>query len=134
MEFLDLIQKRYSVRKYKSESVEEEKLKLILEAARLAPTAHNQQPFKLIVIKNNIVSYCHFSYFTISFIFFLVFGLGLSLGYPKGVNISGNTFFGISNISRAALRLNFPIQQVPNPRLVAARIKWSMAMDVSTSV
>ena len=51
MEFLDLIQKRYSVRKYKSESVEEEKLKLILEAARLAPTAHNQQPFKLIVIK-----------------------------------------------------------------------------------
>ena len=51
MEFLDLIQKRYSVRKYKSESLEEEKLKLILEAARLAPTAHNQQPFKLIVIK-----------------------------------------------------------------------------------
>ena len=51
MEFLDLIQARYSVRKYKSEPIEEEKLNIILEAARLAPTAHNQQPFKLIVVK-----------------------------------------------------------------------------------
>ena len=53
MEFLDLIRKRYSVRNYKSESVEEEKLQIILEAARLAPTAHNKQPFKLIVIKTS---------------------------------------------------------------------------------
>jgi nitroreductase len=51
MEFLDLIKARYSVRKYKSEHIEEEKLNIILEAARLAPTAHNQQPFKLIVVK-----------------------------------------------------------------------------------
>lgn len=51
MEFLDLIKARYSVRKYKSEPIEEEKLNIILEAARLAPTAHNQQPFKLIVVK-----------------------------------------------------------------------------------
>ena len=51
MEFLDLIKARYSVRKYKSEPIEEEKINIILEAARLAPTAHNQQPFKLIVVK-----------------------------------------------------------------------------------
>ena len=51
MEFLDLIKARYSVRKYKSEPIEEEKLNIILETARLAPTAHNQQPFKLIVVK-----------------------------------------------------------------------------------
>ncbi len=51
MEFNDLIQKRYSVRNYKSEQVEDEKLQLILEAACLAPTAHNKQPFQLIVIK-----------------------------------------------------------------------------------
>ncbi len=51
MEFSDLIQKRYSVRKYKSKPVEEEKLQQVLDAARLAPTAHNKQPFKLIVIK-----------------------------------------------------------------------------------
>ena len=51
MEFLDLVKKRYSVRSYKSEEIEDEKLKLVLEAARLAPTAVNRQPFQLLVIK-----------------------------------------------------------------------------------
>ncbi len=51
MEFSDLIQKRYSVRSYQSKTVEEDKLEEVLNAARLAPTAHNFQPFKLIVIK-----------------------------------------------------------------------------------
>lgn len=51
MEFLDLVKNRYSVRGYKSDEVEEDKLNLVLEAARLAPTAVNKQPFQLIVIK-----------------------------------------------------------------------------------
>lgn len=51
MELLDLIKNRYSVRSYKSDEVEDEKLNMVLEAARLAPTAANKQPFKLIVIK-----------------------------------------------------------------------------------
>lgn len=51
MEFLELAKKRYSVRAYKKEAVEEEKLDAILEAARFAPTAVNYQPFQLIVIK-----------------------------------------------------------------------------------
>lgn len=51
MELMDLIKNRYSVRSYKSDEVEEDKLNLVLEAARLAPTAANKQPFKLIVIK-----------------------------------------------------------------------------------
>jgi nitroreductase len=50
MEFSELIAKRYSVRAYKPTSVEEEKLQQVLEAARLAPTAANRQPFQLIVI------------------------------------------------------------------------------------
>jgi nitroreductase len=50
MEFLELIRKRYSVRAYKPDPVEEEKLQQVLEAARLAPTAANQQPFQLLVI------------------------------------------------------------------------------------
>lgn len=49
MEYFDLIQKRYSVRAYKSDPVEETKLSQVLEAARLAPTAANRQPFQLIV-------------------------------------------------------------------------------------
>lgn len=50
MEFLELAKQRYSVRAYKSHPVEDDKLQKILEAARLAPTASNRQPFQLIVI------------------------------------------------------------------------------------
>ena len=50
MEFSELIEKRYSVRAYKPDPVEDEKLEQVLEAARLAPTAANLQPFQLIVI------------------------------------------------------------------------------------
>ena len=50
MEFSELILKRYSVRAYKSDPVEDEKLHKVLESARLAPTAANRQPFQLVVI------------------------------------------------------------------------------------
>jgi len=50
MEFSELIKKRYSVRAYKPDPVEEEKLQQVLEAVRLAPTAANLQPFQFIVI------------------------------------------------------------------------------------
>jgi nitroreductase len=50
MEYQDLISKRYSVRSFRPDPVEDEKLQVILEAARLAPTAANRQPFQLIVI------------------------------------------------------------------------------------
>jgi len=50
MGFLELARKRYSVRAYKSDLVEDDKLQKVLEAARLAPTACNLQPFQFIVI------------------------------------------------------------------------------------
>lgn len=50
MDFFDLVQKRYSVRAYLDKPVEEEKLNKLLEAARLAPTAANRQPFRILVI------------------------------------------------------------------------------------
>lgn len=50
MEYWDLINKRYSVRAFQSDPVEDEKLQKTLEAACLAPTAANRQPFQLIVI------------------------------------------------------------------------------------
>ncbi|MBE6043594.1 nitroreductase family protein [Clostridium thermopalmarium] len=51
MEFLELVRKRHSVRKYSTRKVEEEKLLKILEAGRLAPTAVNFQPQRLIVVQ-----------------------------------------------------------------------------------
>jgi len=50
MEFSELITKRYSVRAYRPIPVEDDVLQQVLEAARLAPTAANRQPFQLIVI------------------------------------------------------------------------------------
>ena len=51
MNFQELIRKRYSVRAYKSDRVEDDKLARILEAARLAPTAANRQPFRILVFE-----------------------------------------------------------------------------------
>ncbi len=50
MKFSELIQNRYSVRAYKPDDIENEKLNAVLEAARLAPTAANYQPFQIIII------------------------------------------------------------------------------------
>ncbi|MGC9347250.1 MAG: nitroreductase family protein [Anaerolineae bacterium] len=51
MDFFKVIQERYSVRAYKPTAVEDEKLEKVLEAARLAPTAANRQPFRVLVIE-----------------------------------------------------------------------------------
>ena len=52
MHFMELAQARYSVRKFSEKPVEGEKLTQLLEAARLAPTAHNNQPQRLLVIQS----------------------------------------------------------------------------------
>jgi len=51
MDFLKLAKKRYSVRSFSDKKVEKEKLDLILEAGRVAPTAVNYQPQRIIVIE-----------------------------------------------------------------------------------
>lgn len=52
MDFIDLASQRYSVRKFSDKSVEKEKLDLLLKAARLAPTAANAQPQRILVINS----------------------------------------------------------------------------------
>ena len=52
MNIKDAILTRRSVRKYKPEPVKEEDLKVILEAARQAPSAGNKQPWEFIVVKD----------------------------------------------------------------------------------
>ncbi len=50
MDFLELAKTRYSVRKFSNKKVEQEKIDLILEAGRVAPTAVNYQPQRILVL------------------------------------------------------------------------------------
>lgn len=50
--FLQLAKERFSVRYYAKTPVEQEKIDAILEAARVAPTAKNLQPFQIYVLKS----------------------------------------------------------------------------------
>jgi len=50
MNFLDLANKRYSVRNYKNTPVPQEKINRCIEGARLAPSACNSQPWKFLVV------------------------------------------------------------------------------------
>ncbi len=52
MEFREVIQKRYSCKKYGARQVEPEKLTAILEAGRLAPTAKNLQEQHVYVVQS----------------------------------------------------------------------------------
>lgn len=55
MSFVELVKKRRSVRKYLNKSVPRELLDKCLEAARLAPSACNSQPWTFIVVDNEKV-------------------------------------------------------------------------------
>ena len=52
MNFMDLAKARFSTRKFTTQPVEDEKLAQILEAGKLAPTAKNQQPQKIYIIRS----------------------------------------------------------------------------------
>ena len=67
MDFEKLAKERYSLRKFDARPVEPEKLELVLEAGRNAPTAHNLQPQRIFVIqspealeKADGCMFCHF--------------------------------------------------------------------------
>ncbi len=50
MQTFETIDKRRSIRVYKDQPVEKEKIDKLIEAARLAPTAANKQKFRLIIV------------------------------------------------------------------------------------
>lgn len=52
MNFSELAENRYSVRKFANREVEQEKINAIIKAGRVAPTACNNQPQKVLVIKS----------------------------------------------------------------------------------
>lgn len=64
LDLYEAIKARSSIRKYKRDPVPEDALKRILNAARMAPTAENYQPWKVVVvsdedIKRRLVPACN---------------------------------------------------------------------------
>ena len=56
MEIFDIIKRRRTIRSFKQTPIENEKLDMMIEAARLAPSGANLQPLKYIVV--NSKEYC----------------------------------------------------------------------------
>ena len=52
MEYAELIKQRYSVRSFKSDPIDETLIHRIIEAGNLAPTAMNNQPYRIYVLKS----------------------------------------------------------------------------------
>ena len=52
MEFKDVVVKRQSVREYTDQPVPDDRLRRVLEAARLAPSGGNRQAWKFVVVKD----------------------------------------------------------------------------------
>jgi len=51
MEFYEVIRTRRSIRSYKADHVPEASLRRVLEAARIAPSGSNRQPWRFYVVK-----------------------------------------------------------------------------------
>ena len=71
MALLDLIKHRRSIRNFQDKPVEREKIMTCLEAARLAPSACNSQPWKFVVVddgelKNKLCSAAFGSVYSIN--------------------------------------------------------------------
>lgn len=52
MNFIDLVSKRFSARKFTKQTVSSADLNYLLTCARLAPSAVNKQPWKFIIVKS----------------------------------------------------------------------------------
>ena len=52
MELKEAIEKRESIRDYEDKPIPQDKLLKVLEAARLAPSGSNRQPWKFVVVKD----------------------------------------------------------------------------------
>jgi len=52
MDFMEVLRKRRSIRKYKPDTVPDELLEKVLEAARLSPSGKNMQPYHFVVVKD----------------------------------------------------------------------------------
>ena len=88
MEFYEVIKTRRSIRSYSPEPIPEDKLRRVLEAARIAPSGANRQPWKFIVVrdedlKKKVAEACNHQTF-ISEAPVVIVACGRNIGYNRG--------------------------------------------------
>ncbi len=88
MDFYEVIKTRRSVRSYKKDDIPEDVLKRVLNAARIAPSGSNRQPWRFIVIKDEqrkkkIAELCHNQSF-IAQAPVVIAGCGRNIHYNRG--------------------------------------------------
>ncbi|MCD6529852.1 nitroreductase family protein [Candidatus Bathyarchaeota archaeon] len=88
MEFYEVIRTRRSVRSYSPKPIPEDKLRRVLDAARVAPSGANRQPWKFIVVRNEdlkrkVAEACNHQMF-ISKAPVVIVACGRDIGYNRG--------------------------------------------------
>jgi len=88
MDFYEVIRTRRSIRSYKSDPIPDEVLMRVLEAARIAPSGSNRQPWKFIIVKSEelkkkIAAACHNQMF-IAEAPVVVVACGYNIHYNRG--------------------------------------------------
>lgn len=93
MNFIDLAKNRYSVRKFSDKKIEKEKLDLILEAGRVAPTAVNYQSQRIMVMNNvdslNKLKECTRYHFNAPLVLLVCYDSNVSWKNPKSNEDNG---------------------------------------------
>lgn len=88
MDFLQLVKDRYSVRKFDPRKIEQEKLDLILEAGRVAPTAVNYQPQRIFALDSEenlaLVKSCTPYHFRAPLVLVVCYDIGTAWRNPAG--------------------------------------------------
>lgn len=88
MDFYEVIRTRRSIRSYKPDTIPEDVLTRVLDAARIAPSGSNRQPWKFIVVKNEelkrqIAKACHNQMF-IAEAPVVIVACGYNIHYDRG--------------------------------------------------
>ncbi len=88
MDFYQVIRTRRSVRSYKNTEIQKDVLERVLNAARIAPSGSNRQPWKFIVIKDTqrkkkIAQLCHGQSFMAEAPL-IIAGCGRNIHYNRG--------------------------------------------------
>ena len=88
LDFYEVIRTRRSIRSYKPDPIPEEVLTRVLDAARIAPSGSNRQPWKFIVVKDEelkrrIAKACHSQMF-IAEAPVVIVACGYNIHYNRG--------------------------------------------------